>query len=257
MGNEIDETVPIFSTPQSSSTTPEYDHAIGQVVLGGLMGAETANLTQGVSTLGFNVFGYGGMQLNATLMLNSTYQLQLCETNVTLSGSRNICGQGHFFYVAPDGSRNFDYGLDVGNYTAVLPEFGFTAHFMQVSTPPSISFTDLLQQNGVVFQATQMALVMQGTISAVQGWTFGVPSQVAPLSWAEVYASNSTYSRAISTADGNYDGVGALFLPGGTYNVTFSDIQYQSQTVYNYQVGWGGSYNLTPPTYLCPIGSTC
>jgi hypothetical protein len=247
-GNEIDETVPIFSTPLTESTTPENDQAIGQAVSGSLLGAEMANLIAGTSNLGFNIYGFGGMQLPATPAI--------CETDVYLRGLEDICGQGHFFYVAPDGSRDLDYGLDVGNYTAQVPEFGFTAHFLQVSSPPTVSFPDLFLQEGVVFPMIQMALITQGPNSAVQGWTFGVPTQVAPLSWAEVQASNSTYSQIVSTADGTYDGVGALFLPGGTYNVTFSDIQYQSQTVYNFQVGWGSSYSLTP-TYLCPIGSTC
>lgn len=166
-----------------------------------------------------------------------------------------LCGQGHFFYVAPTGARYFDYGLDVGNYTAALPEFGFNVHFLQVLSLPTVSFNDLLLQAGVFLKAIQMATIMQGPKSAVQGWIDSI--DVVSLSWAQVQASNGTYSHSTPTFDGNYDGVDALFLPAGTYNVTFTDMQYQSQTVTNFPVGWGGSYSLQPPQPLCPTGTTC
>jgi hypothetical protein len=258
--NEVDITVPIFQSPQTLSSITEYDHAIGQVFSGGLYGAEMSNLSadiKPVPTLGLNVFGFGGMQLGNTAE---------CHTNVTLAGGSayddlqttfgpmNICGQGHFFYVDPTGTRYFDYGLDVGNYTAALPEFGFLVHYLQVLALPTASFNDLFLQAGVFLEAIQMGSLFASN-SAVQGWTFGVPNPTAPLSWAQVQASNSTYSRSISTSDGNYGGVGALFLPGGNYNVTFTDQQYQSQTIV-VQVGWGSPQSIVPPP-LCPIGSAC
>ncbi len=255
IANEVDVTVPIFNNPQTLTKTAEYDHAIGQVFSGPLFGAEMANLTAGIPTLQFNIFGFGAMQLS-----NATE----CTTDVLLVGSLNVCGQGHFFYVAPDGTQSFDYGLDVGNYTAALPEFGFLTHFLQVLTLPGIQFTDLLLQRGVFLQAIQMASIMQGPFTVVAGFC-GLPScvgiqlsGVAPLSWAQVQASNSTYSQSVPTFDGLYDGVGALFLPAGTYNMTFSDVQYQSQTFPNFFVGWGGSYSLTPPQPpLCPTVGPC
>jgi len=257
VANELDITVPIFRNPQTLSVTPEYDHVIGQVLSGGsLMGAEMANLTSGIPTLQFNVFGFGGMELSNTT---------LCNTDVFLRGPLNICGQGHFFYISPAGNPFFDYGLDALNYSAALPEFGFTVHFLQVLPPPYVAFNDLLLQQGVYLEAVQMALIMQGAVvtgycnSPPAGFCFGTQphTNVVPLSWAEVLASNSTYSRGAPTFDGLYDGVGGLFVPGGTYNVTFSDVQYQSQTVINYVVGWGGSYSLTQANPLCPIGPAC
>jgi hypothetical protein len=250
--NEVDITVPIFNTLQTLNSIKEYDHAIGQVFSGGLYGAEMSNLSadiKPVPTLQFNVFGFGAMQLSNTTK---------CQTNVTLSGRNpmNLCGQGHFFYVDPTGTRHFDYGLDVGNYTAALPEFGFTVHYLQVLALPAANFDDLFLQVGVFLKAIQMGSIFV-TNSAVQGWTFGVLNPTAPLSWAQVQAINSTYSRTISTSDGNYGGVGALFLPGGLYNVTFTDLQYQSQTVSGFSVGWGNSYSLPPPQPLCPTGSSC
>jgi hypothetical protein len=247
IANEVDITVPVFSTPQSFTRTTEYDHAIGQVFSGSLSGAEMTNLTAGAPIVQFAIFGFGGMRLS-----NATE----CQTNVFLVGLLLLCGQGHFYYIGPDGTRYLDYGLDSGNYTAALPEFGFVVHFLQVLALPKLQFGDLFLQNGVFLKAIQMAIIMQGPASVVAGWTL-FPTDVAPLSWAQVRANNSTYSRVVPTFDGHYDVVGALQLPAGTYNVTFTDVQYQSQTVYNFPVGWGSSYSLTPPQPLCPTGSTC
>ena len=260
IANEVDITVPIFANPQTLTKTAEYDHAIGQVFSGPLFGAEMANLTAGISTLQFNIFGFGAMELS-----NATECTTIEFNGTTLAQPLNLCGQGHFFYVAPDGTRSFDYGLDVGTYSAALnqpqSQFGFLYHFMQVLALPVVQFTDLFLQQGVFLQVIQMASIMQGANSVVQGFCGGIclpnpPSDVVPLSWAQVQASNSTYSQAAPTSDGLYDGVGSFFLPMGTYNVTFTDVQYQSQTVYNVPVQWGSSYSLTPQP-LCPTGTTC
>ena len=262
IANEVDITVPIFANPQTLTKTSEYDHAIGQVFSGPLFGAEMANLTAGTPTLQFNIFGFGAMELS-----NATE----CTTKDNDEPPRtlDLCGQGHFFYVAPDGTRSFDYGLDVGSYTAALnqpqSQFGFLIHFLQVlnfTTLPVVKFTDLFLEQGVSIQVIQMASIMQGPSSVVQGFCNGSclpnpPSEAVPLSWAHVQASNSTYSQSAPTFDGMYDGVGALFLPMGTYNVTFTDVQYQSQTVNNFPVQWGSSYSLLPPQPLCPTGTTC
>jgi len=269
-GNEVDETVPIFRNPQSTWTTPEYDHAVGQAFSGGFLGAEMANLTAGKSTLSFNIYGFGGMQLNPTLRINSTYQVPLCLTDVNLSGLQNICGQGHFLYVDPTGTSYIDYGLDIGNYTAQVPEFGFTAHFLQPYAPPTIPFIDLLQRTGVVFSMIRMgSIYLQGSGVCVPGPTICgytiYPGLLAPLSWAQVQATSSTFSRTVSTSDGYYYGVGALFLSGNSslpqnnnpvmYTVTFNDVGYQPQTV-TVPVSWGSSSSVTSPP-LCPIGAIC
>jgi hypothetical protein len=125
-----------------------------------------------------------------------------------------------------------------------------------------VTFTDLLLQQGVFLQVIQMASIMQGPLSQVAGWT-DPGFEEAPLSWAQIQATNSTFTRSAPTFDGLYEGVGALFLPQGTYSITFSDVQYQSQTgtqqpiLTNFAVQWGGSYSLTPQPPLCPTGSTC
>ena len=260
LGNEVDITIPIFNNPQTLTKTSEYDHAIGQVFSGTLFGAETANLTAGISTLQFYIFGFGAMELS------TPGNLTTCQTGVLLRGTLFVCGQGHFYYVAPDGTRYFDYGLDVGTYTAALnqpqSQFGFLTHFLQVSPLPVVPFSDLFLQQGVFLQVIQMASITEGPKSAVLGFCGGTclvnpPSEVTPLSWAQVQASNSSYSQAAATADGNYDGVDALFLPAGTYTITFADVQYTSQTVNNFPVQWGGSYSLIPQPPLCPTAGKC
>ena len=191
-GNEVDFTVPICgdnSAPQCHiSQLTEYDQAIGNVLSGGLSGAETTNLTASpvkpITLMLLNVFGFGGMQLNNTI-LDGTKE---CSTNVTLSGSltnlelptpfgqMNICGQGHFFYVQPTGTRYFDYGLDVGNYSAAVPELGFNVHFLQwpISPLPTASFNDLFLAQGVGVQVIRMAIYygfnwIQGYVDTVFG----------------------------------------------------------------------------------------
>jgi hypothetical protein len=225
IGNELDITVPVFASPESFTNTPEYDHAIGQVFSGTLAGAEMTNLSAGTPTLSFTIFGFGGMLLN----------------------SGGLVGQGHFFYVSPDGTRFFDFGLDEGNYTAALPEFGFTVHFLQVATQPVVQFNDLFLEIGTFLKVYEMARIVEG--APVTGYT-DPPFDIAPLSWAQVQASNGTYTRSISTFDGLYEGVGALELPAGIYNITFTDVQYNSYSVINFQVQWANVYSVTPPILL-------
>ena len=279
VANEIDITAPLNNGQVLTSTTENVTHVIGQVFSSNaLLGAETANLTRGISTLQFNIFGFGGMELS-----NST----LCNTKVLLVGRLNICGQGHFYYIPPGGGCTeaqdyntciFDYGLNAGTYTVAIPEFGFMVHFMNVILPlPVVQFNDLLLQQGVFLEAMQMAELIQQT-SLVNGWCnpntgdasyeggsiclvplVGVGLDLTALSWAQVTAFNSTFSRSTSTFDGLYDGVGGLFLPAGTYTVTFSDIQYQSQsTTTPITLGWGGSATAFSPFNLipCPTGTS-
>ncbi len=101
--------------------------------------------------------------------------------------------------------------------------------------------------------------IMSGIVDArvlapVQGWIAGQSSiAVIPLSWVTVQARNGTTSRSVPSLDGFYDGIGAINVPGGTYNVTFSVAFYQPQTALNIPVQWGGDYPVLPPQgFLCP-----
>jgi hypothetical protein len=100
-----------------------------------------------------------------------------------------------------------------------------------------------------------MARIIQGipSIDLVSGWTRDL--RVVPLSWVRVEATNLSLTRLVPTLDGRYDGPGALSLPEGTYNITFSVAFYEPQTVSTFYVQWNGSYAVLPPLGpLCPIG---
>ncbi|MGD0175617.1 MAG: carboxypeptidase-like regulatory domain-containing protein [Candidatus Bathyarchaeia archaeon] len=242
-GDELDITGPVFVDDHILGALPENAHAIGQAFNGALMGAIPANLTEGTFTLSLPIFGFGGMT-------NSTGKLE---------------GQGHFFYVALDGGLHFDYGLDNATYTAQVagavavaaaPEFGFDYHFMQPFAPSTVIFRDLFLQTGVVMDDFEMARVISdplvtGDSSSCSGCTF----DIAPLSWVQVTASNSTFQRTVTTLDGHFVGPGALFLPAGTYSITYSQTAYYvSQTQLNFQIQWGSTYVTNPPSgALCPI----
>lgn len=241
IGDEIEITGPIFSNVQLLGTLPENEHVIGQVFGGITNGATPANVTAGTPTLRLPNFGFGGM----------------AESNGTLEG------QGHFFYVAPDGTRNFDYGLENTTYTAQVPEFGFTRHFMQYAPVAVITFTDLFLETGVVMSDIAMARVISGPL--IIGWVDST-SDVVPLTWVQVTASNSTFQRSVPTLDGQFGGVSALHLPQGTYNITFSVAFYKPsnpssippyQTVINLPVGWDAEIPVVPPGGpLCPTAAS-
>lgn len=240
LGDEIEITGPIFVAFQILGNITENDHAIGEALLSGsLAGAVPANLTDRPQTsiLKFQIFGFGGMtQTNGTLV-----------------------GQGHFFYAGADGNRNFDYGMDNETYTALVPEFGFNRHFMLLRAPEVITFNDLFLEIGVVMSEILMATVISDPV--VAGWDQSA-TDTFPLTWVQVTASNATYQRTVTTLDGSFAGVGALFLPQGTYNITFTLNPYyvpETQTSLP-ALQWGGIYvaSLPPPNIaLCPVGVTC
>ncbi len=249
IANDIDITGPIFDNPNLLGNTLEHTHAIGEAFgATGLAGALPANLSAHVPTLPLPISGFGAM-INVTC-------------NPLLKCKSSFLGQGHFFYVTPDGTRFFDYGLDTGNYTAQIPEFGFDFHFMQTAPPRPVIFTDLSQEQGFALNLLTMGKILVGGApnAVVAGWVRPQLDTVAPLSWVQVHAINVTFpfSRSVPTLDGEYEGVGALFLPEGVYNVTFSNPLFQSQTKSRVLVTWGGSVSVFPPDGpLCPINVTC
>jgi hypothetical protein len=167
-------------------------------------------------------------------------------------------GQGHLYYVAPDGTRYFDYGLDVDKFSTQIPEFGFNKHFMQISPSVTVTFDDLLEEKDAFLNVVAMGRIIQGPRenpkALVTGWVTGIRvNDTIPLSWVRIEAVNSTASRFAPTLDGRYDLQGALNLPAGTYNVTFSVAFYQPQTQVAFAVQWNATYTLLPPLGpLCP-----
>jgi hypothetical protein len=248
-GDEIDLVAPIFQAPNLFGQVPENSHAIGEAYEAGgpLSGALAANVTVGTTTIDFPIFGFGATLLNSTVTkFNSTFN-----------------GQGHFFYVAPNGVQYFDYGLEADpplgvSYSTQVPEFGFSvAHFMSITPLGTITFLDLNLELGTFAAMVSMGRIIQGTSpSVVEGFCAGMcpPPDVVPLTWVTVSAGNTSYSRSTVTVDGQYDGVEALFLPAGIYNVTFSVAWFIPQTQSSFNVDWSDTYSLLPPQGpLCPI----
>jgi hypothetical protein len=230
LGNEIDMTIPVFSGASLLGPLPEHDHARSEAYLDTVTfaGATVGNFSSGVPILGLPIYGFGGMVQNRTLN-----------------------GQGHFFYVANDGTRHFDYGLDTGTYSAEIPEFGFKRHFTPLTSLVA-TFNDLFLQEGLVLHVIAMARIISSTVP-VQGYVVNFPPPIIPLSWVTVEANNGTISESVPTLDGFYDGQGAINVPAGTYNITFSVAFYEPQTSLNVPVQWGGDYPVLPPQgYLCP-----
>lgn len=237
IGNSVDVTAPVFAEPNLFWSIPEHDHATAEATdeVGLLKGAINANLTSGVTTVSMPLFGFGGTVIEGALS-----------------------GQGHFFYVSADGTRWFDYGLDTATYNIQLPEFGFNKHFMTIQPDVYVTFTDLFGSQTVLLNLFAMARVVNGftPTSLVAGWVDGFSlNETMPLTWVRVEATNDSFSRAVPTLEGTYTGVGALNLPAGTYNITFSVAFYESQTASAFQVQWNSTYAILPPLGpLCPIG---
>jgi hypothetical protein len=243
IGNQIDITGPFFANSNAFTNTTEHDHAIGEAFgVNGLAGALPANVSANVPSLSLQISGFGAWE-------NVTCTPAPCKSF--------LLGQGHFFYVSPDGSRFFDYGLDTGNYEAQIPEFGFNFHFMQTVPPWPVTFTDLSQQQGFALELLAMGRVIVGggPNELVTGWVRSPGDTVVPLSWVQVQAISTTFSRSVPTLDGEYTGVGALFLPEGIYNINFTVAFYKPQAISGVFVGWGGSLSVLPPDGpLCPTG---
>lgn len=110
-------------------------------------------------------------------------------------------GRGHFFYVDPDGVRWKDYGLDTGNYSVYIPEFGYDRHFEQeVDIYADLPW--LMMETGVYFPVQRM-IKIHGTITGLDHL-----NHVHVLSWVKVEADG----RESYSTDGYY----AIHLPRDT-----------------------------------------
>jgi hypothetical protein len=108
-------------------------------------------------------------------------------------------GRGHFHYVDPDGVRWRDYGLDVGNYSVHVPDFGYDRMFTQTLNVYA-NLPDLGYEVGVYYHMERMIKIY----GLVTGDTNTRPP-IIPLDWATVEAEG----RVAYTMDGEY----ALHLP--------------------------------------------
>jgi len=150
-------------------------------------------------------------------------------------------GTRHFFYVAPDGTRLKDYGLENATYLVKVPESGVKWRFMQRADVYAY-LTGLGLNYTADFDLHQMG-VIEGMVRG-----YDTNMQLIPLSWVEVRSD----SRWTPTMDGYY----RLFLPPGSYLITFSEPGYLSQSwprsvvgaavqTLNVQLSQSGSRSLT------------
>jgi hypothetical protein len=250
IGNQIDITSPIRRGGNLGKIL-ENDFPVGEVYVNdtdvNLAGAVSGNFSAETPTLQLPVYGFGGMVNNGELE-----------------------GQGHFFYVSPhitpdsslcQSNRCFDYGLDVGVYSAQIPEFGFNEHLMQFVSSPIVDLPDLYLEQGVIFSVIIMAKVISGIgpYDFVNGLDASLSEDI-PLSWARVEAIDNSQQidRLVPTLDGRYIGEGALFLPAGNYTIIFSSPFYQSWTYPEpFVVQWSQGPLRLLPDPLCPEGRTC
>ena len=123
--------------------------------------------------------------------------------------SYGFLGKGHFFYVDPDGFTTKDYGLDVGNYTVFIPDFGYDRRFSQTLVITA-NVPELGWEVGVYYTLERMIKIRGVIVDVISEPRWGA----IPLVWASATINTQTsYS---------YDGDFYLHLPAGTYNVTFS-----------------------------------
>ncbi len=214
IANTIDATVVLLASPNLFTALTERVFARAEVYDSSnvLRGVKLGNFTAGTATLVFPIFG--------------------------------LNGTAHFFYVTPQGSRLFDYGIPQGNYTVRVPEFGYDRHFMQFTSANPVFFLGLGYGAGVVFSAIRMGKIWQGS-GLVRGFTF--LGRVIPLSWVRVDAG----TVSTSTRDGFY----ALHVPKGTYAVRFSLLGYVTFSAANIIVGWSDIIPVTPEPPLIQSGA--
>jgi len=114
-------------------------------------------------------------------------------------------GEGHFFYVAPDGHRMKDYGIPSGTYRFKVHDFGVEWRYRVLRQP-----TVKIERSGstIYFAANRMSKVF-GKV-----WGITPDDSSVPLSWVAITAGNET---SFST-----DGIYVLHIGEGTYSVKFS-----------------------------------
>jgi len=108
-----------------------------------------------------------------------------------------------------------DYGLENGTYLVNVPESGVKWRFMQRADVYAY-LTGLGMNYTADFDLHQMG-VIEGMVKG-----FDTNLQLVPLSWVEVRSD----SRWTPTMDGYY----RLFLPPGSYSITFSVPGYLSES---------------------------
>ncbi len=124
-------------------------------------------------------------------------------------------GPDHFYYVAPDGTRFNDYGLEQGAYFIQVLDFGYTYRYRQ-PIEVSVDFPGIEFIVSVNFDVNRLGKIL----GIVRG--LNATGSPVPLSWVTI---NSASIWAF-TQDGEY----AIHVPEGTYTFTYSAPGYVSQS---------------------------
>ena len=175
------------------------------IFLGGLVGGQIGNGAVGESTISFSCRGFGG--------------------------------QGHFFFVTPDGVRHYDYGLGKGNFILSLRRFGYLYRFKETSI--SFGFPCLGFEVGCVWKVP----LLNKIYGVVYGLSEGLPYR-RPLSWATINVV--AFGEVSMSLDGSY----WVFMPDGESVVYFSIVGYEDRVVS--VVASGGAVIELPPFELNP-----
>ena len=124
-------------------------------------------------------------------------------------------GPNHFYYVAPDGMRHNDYGMEKGTHSIQALDFGYTYKYRQI-LDVSVDFPEIDFIVSVNFDVNRLGKIF-GTVRGLNA--VGSP---VPLSWVTI---ESPPSWAFSQ-----DGAYAIYVPEGTYTFTYSAPGYVSQS---------------------------
>jgi len=177
--------VPLMGDGLFTSLTENVTIRVKAILEGSLKGVDVVDAKEGDSSFSFHVYGF--------------------------------YGRGHFYYVDPEepgvGRLRKDYGLDTGNYSVYIPEFGYDRHFMQeVEVYADLPW--LMMERGVYF-SVQLMRKIHGVIRDYDHQTL--------LSWIRV----SSMGRESYSMDGYF----AIHLPKDTiFEVTFEAWCYQKRT---------------------------
>ena len=202
MGSGINGTVTLIANEVFSELTENAFIEVDALLNENLKGVDVVNVSKGSSVFTFSIYGF--------------------------------YGKGHFFYVAPDGTKWPDYGLDVGNYTVYVPEFGFEWKYMQKKLVYA-NIQDLGVTVGIHFSLYRLGKIY-GIIKGEAKTPF---INYIPLVWALITADNiEAYS---------FDGDYVIHLPEGEYNVEYSYPGYEAQTIH---ISIGGSFAISQDIIL-------
>jgi hypothetical protein len=144
-------------------------------------------------------------------------------TSISFS-CRGFGGLYHFFYVTPEGTRWYDYGIDKGNHTIVLERFGYHQMFERVSG--TVQFNMLNTAIGFVWRAYLLNKIYGIVYGLNIFWTFR-------LSWATILV------ESFGEATTSFDGAFWVFVPDGESMVKCSLVGYADQS--KFEIARGGS----------------